>query len=133
MPFWQFFRKGWDGRALSVRPSKMHHRIGKILFVLSADEYLECAYSFMLKFLKITVWCSSLPEFSEMKYLSVPLKVRQSRNDFFKLVFLPKNERTNSTLLLWYFRLTKNSYLVNFSGFQWQKCIPMDIASYLGL
>ena len=41
MPFWQFFRKGWDGRALLVRPSKMHHRIGKILFVLSADEYLE--------------------------------------------------------------------------------------------
>jgi hypothetical protein len=37
VPFWQF---GWDGRALLVRPSKMHHRIGKILFVLSADEYL---------------------------------------------------------------------------------------------
>ena len=29
-----------------------------------------------------------------------PLKVRQIRNDFFKLTFLPKNERTNSTLLL---------------------------------
>ena len=28
------------------------------------------------------------------------LKVRQSRNDFFKPTFLPKNERTNSTLLL---------------------------------
>ena len=27
------------------------------------------------------------------------LKVRQIRNDFFKLTFLPKNERTNSTLL----------------------------------
>ena len=27
-------------------------------------------------------------------------KVRQIRNDFFKLKFLPKNERTNSTLLL---------------------------------
>ena len=26
------------------------------------------------------------------------LKVRQIRNDFFKLKFLPKNERTNSTL-----------------------------------
>ena len=41
MPFWQFFRKGWDGRALLVRPSKTHHRIWKIIFVLSAHEYLE--------------------------------------------------------------------------------------------
>ena len=61
MPFWQFFRKGWDGRALLVRPSKMHHSIWKILFVLGANEYLErlggkirkC--SFMLKYSKITV------------------------------------------------------------------------------
>jgi hypothetical protein len=29
-----------------------------------------------------------------------PLKVRQIWNDFFKLTILPKNERTNSTLLL---------------------------------
>ena len=28
------------------------------------------------------------------------LKVRQIRNDFFKPMVLPKNERTNSTLLL---------------------------------
>ena len=41
VPFWQFFEKGWDGRALLVRPLKMHHSIWKILFVLSADEYLE--------------------------------------------------------------------------------------------
>ena len=34
------------------------------------------------------------------------LKVWQSRNDFFKLTFLPKNEQTNSTLLLWYLRST---------------------------
>ena len=34
------------------------------------------------------------------------LKVRQSRNDFFKLTFLLKNERTNLTLLLWYLRST---------------------------
>ena len=59
MSFWQFFRKGWDGRALLVQPSKMHH---SILFVLGADEYLErlegkleSAYSFMLKYSKITV------------------------------------------------------------------------------
>ena len=30
----------------------------------------------------------------------VSIKVRQIRNDFFKPTFLPKNERTNSTLLL---------------------------------
>ena len=41
MPFWQFFRMGWDGHALLVRPSKMHHSIWKILFVLGAYEYLE--------------------------------------------------------------------------------------------
>ena len=41
MPFWQFFRKGWNGRALLVRPSKMHHSIWKIILVLGADEYLE--------------------------------------------------------------------------------------------
>ena len=41
MPFWQFFGEGWDGRALLVQPSKMHHRIWKILFVLGVDEYLE--------------------------------------------------------------------------------------------
>ena len=43
----------------------MHHSIWKILFVLGADEYLErlecnirseSAYSFMLKYSKITVW-----------------------------------------------------------------------------
>ena len=34
------------------------------------------------------------------------LKVRKSRNDFFKPTFPPKNERTNSTLLLWNLRST---------------------------
>ena len=34
------------------------------------------------------------------------VKVRQSQNDFFKPTFLPKNERMNSTKLLWYHRLT---------------------------
>ena len=32
--------------------------------------------------------------------LEIQLKVRQIRNDFFKPTFLPKNERTNLTLLL---------------------------------
>ena len=38
VPFWQFFRKGRDGRALIVRPSRIPHRNPKILFVLGADE-----------------------------------------------------------------------------------------------
>ena len=56
MPFCQFFRKGLDGHALLVWPSKTHHTNWKILFVLGANEYLErleVAYSFMLKHSKI--------------------------------------------------------------------------------
>ena len=41
MPFWQFFRMGWDGCALLVRPSTIPHRNWKILFVLGANWYLE--------------------------------------------------------------------------------------------
>jgi hypothetical protein len=40
VPFWQFFKQGWDGRALLVRPSKIPHRISKIIFALGADEFL---------------------------------------------------------------------------------------------
>ena len=40
VPFWQFFRQGQDGRALLVRPSRIPHRIWKILFALGADEFL---------------------------------------------------------------------------------------------
>ena len=54
-----FSRKGWDGCALLVRPSKMHHGIWKIRFVLSADEgwkaKFESAHSFLLKYSKMTV------------------------------------------------------------------------------
>ena len=39
-PFWQFFRQGGDGRALLMRPSRIPHRISKILFALGADEFL---------------------------------------------------------------------------------------------
>ena len=41
MPFWQFFRMGWDGHALLGRPSRIPHRNWKIIFVLGADEYIE--------------------------------------------------------------------------------------------
>ena len=40
VPFWQFFRQGWDGRALLVPPSRIPHRISKVLFALGADEFL---------------------------------------------------------------------------------------------
>jgi hypothetical protein len=40
VPFWQFFRQGHDGRALLVQPSRIPHRISKILFALGADEFL---------------------------------------------------------------------------------------------
>ena len=43
------------------------------------------------------------------------LKVRQIRNDSFKITFPPKNEQTNSTLLLWYLRSPC------FSSFFWKK------------
>ena len=41
VPFWQFFRMGWDGRALLGWPSRIPHRNWKIIFVLGADEYIE--------------------------------------------------------------------------------------------
>ena len=45
-------------------------------------------------------------EYSRFKDSRVELKIRQSRNDFFKPMFPPKNKRTNSTLLLWNLRST---------------------------
>ena len=45
------------------------------------------------------------------------LKVRQSGNDFFKPTFLPKFERTNSTLLLWYL---KSTCFCSFFGRNWR-------------
>ena len=41
VPFWQFFRMGWDGHALLGRPSRIPCRNWKIIFVLGADEYIE--------------------------------------------------------------------------------------------
>ena len=43
--------------------------------------------------------------------------VRQSRNDFFKPTILPKNQRTNSTLLLWYLGST---CFCSFFGRNWR-------------
>ena len=43
---------------------------------------------------------SNVPWSNETVVIGALLKSRQSRNDFFKLTFLPKNEQTNSTLLL---------------------------------
>ena len=40
VPFWQFFRKGRDGCALIVWPSKIPHRNSKNIFAFGADEFL---------------------------------------------------------------------------------------------
>ena len=37
----QYFKKAWNGRALIVQPSKKHHSIWKIIFLLGAAKYLE--------------------------------------------------------------------------------------------
>ena len=63
VPFWHFFWQGRDGRALLVRPSRIPHRISKILFALGADEFLAMlegktreAPFFKVWSGKITVW-----------------------------------------------------------------------------
>ena len=68
MPFWHFFRMGWDGHALLGRPSRIPHRNWKNIFVLGADEYIEilegkireCLF-FYLKIIysRITVWVAT--------------------------------------------------------------------------
>jgi hypothetical protein len=40
VPFWQFFSKGRNGRALLVRPSRIPNRISKIPVDLSSHEFL---------------------------------------------------------------------------------------------
>ena len=40
VPFWQFFRMGWDGCALLVWPSRIPCRNSKILFGFGADYFL---------------------------------------------------------------------------------------------
>ena len=40
MPFWQFFSKGRDGRALLVQSSRIPRWISKIIFVLGSYEFL---------------------------------------------------------------------------------------------
>ena len=87
--FWQFFRKGWDGRALLVRPSKMHH---SILFVMGVykylSTYLEKAYSFILKHSKITV-CSYIPIANLQPTFTSPKNMFfQSRCFYFATIFI---------------------------------------------
>ena len=40
VPILQFFRKGRDGHALLMRPSRIPHRISKIIFVFCSYEFL---------------------------------------------------------------------------------------------
>ena len=73
MPFWQFFRMGWDGCALLLRPSRIPHRNSKNIFALGADEFLvmlegklERPHFLKVQSGKITVWdmCSLFSIFS---------------------------------------------------------------------
>ena len=40
VPLWQFFRQGRVGWALLVGPSRIPHRISKIIFASGADDFL---------------------------------------------------------------------------------------------
>ena len=71
VPFWQFFRQGRNGHALLVRPSRIPHRISKILFALGADEFLamlegkirERRHFFKVQYGKLTVCPISISQF----------------------------------------------------------------------
>ena len=66
VPFWQFFRQGQDGHALLVRPSRIPHRISKIIFAMGADEFLamelERPHFLKVQSGKITVWMTSFTQ-----------------------------------------------------------------------
>jgi hypothetical protein len=40
VPFWQFFRQGWDDRALLIQPLRIPCWISKIIFALGSYEFL---------------------------------------------------------------------------------------------
>ena len=74
VPIWQFFRMGWNGRALLNHPSSIPHKNRKIIFVLGADEYIErlvgkireCLF---LKYFKITVCIVIITNFEDLNLL----------------------------------------------------------------
>ena len=75
VPFWQFFRKGQDGHALLVRPSRIPHRISKILFVLGSYELLAMLEGkigetpfFKVQSGEITVWFGNFKKFVRNSY-----------------------------------------------------------------
>ena len=74
MSFWQFFRQGWDGRALLVRPSRIPCWISKILCVWGFYEFLKGKVSFNVQSGKITVWCTYVhPSFFNVIYITTLL------------------------------------------------------------
>ena len=78
----------------SERPSKTHHSIWKILFVLGVDEEKDwkakSAYSFMLKCSKITVWI-----------LFKSIIQLQGENGIERLDVSIKEKDSDNTELLW--------------------------------
>ena len=79
--FWQFFIQGRDGCALLVRPSRIPHRISKILFALGAEKFLallegkirETLFFFKVRSGKITV-CFDQPIVRSISHCFCPAK-----------------------------------------------------------
>ena len=50
------FKQGWDGSALLVQPSRIPHRISKIIFALGADEFLAILEGKIREAPKGSIW-----------------------------------------------------------------------------
>ena len=84
----------------------LHNVTGKLFWVSSASTYFTKKYERSKEISSKNHKLKSSQRSYKCQYYIYDLKVRQSCNDFFKPMILPKNERTNSTLLLWYLRWT---------------------------
>ena len=116
MPFWQYFRKGWNGCALLVQPSKSNHSNCKKYFCFRCRwiyKILESAYSFILKYSKIIVWehlslakllkgftlillCLILLHLSWPKHASIALTVLEKQNIAGKTFFFNEHSTHQS-------------------------------------
>ena len=75
MPLRQFFRKGRKSHALLVQPSKILHRISKIIFVMGSYEYLERLNVNIFKKDSLLRLCCIL--FNGSEYYALNLKVEK--------------------------------------------------------
>ena len=85
-------------------------------------------------FLKYSI--KTVIELSQDILLEIVIKVRHCRNDFFQPTFLPKNELTISTLLLWNLRSTcfRSFFLEEIEGTKktfWNKLTFINFLFYV--